>query len=110
MTDIVFCILSSLPTYHCHFSYIVARYLEEDSPFLKKIFPPTFLLSTSQTPIAQCEDESKKYDRSLVEKVVTAGGGFGPVADLGYGVSYIVSGTNRFFFHISSKKSAPNTV
>lgn len=37
-------------------------------------------------------------------------GGFGPVADEGYGVSYIIAGEDTISFHISSRKSAPNTV
>ena len=37
------------------------------------------------------------------------GGGFGPVADDGYGVSYLVAGENRFFFHVSSKRSSTVT-
>jgi len=41
---------------------------------------------------------------------ISAGGGFGPVADDGYGVSYIVAGEDILFFHISSKKSSPETV
>lgn len=41
---------------------------------------------------------------------VSAGGGFGPVADDGYGVSYIIVGEDLLFFHVSSKKSCPITV
>lgn len=37
-------------------------------------------------------------------------GGFGPVADDGYGVSYIIAGEDMIFFHISSKRSSPLTV
>lgn len=37
-------------------------------------------------------------------------GGFGPVADDGYGVSYIIAGEDLIFFHISSKQSSPLTV
>ncbi|ESO89715.1 hypothetical protein LOTGIDRAFT_124665, partial [Lottia gigantea] len=37
------------------------------------------------------------------------GGGFGPVSDDGYGVSYMIPGNNKFFFHVSSKKSCPQT-
>lgn len=85
------------------------RYLELKSPFLERIFPPTFLLSTSQTPMNQCE-EMEGIDPALRMKIVTAGGGFGPVADRGYGVSYIIVGEDRLFFHISSKVSADNTV
>ncbi|KAF6018439.1 hypothetical protein EB796_023244 [Bugula neritina] len=42
-------------------------------------------------------------------ELVCAGGGFGPVSDDGYGVSYIVAGENTLFFHISSKISCPTT-
>lgn len=43
-------------------------------------------------------------------KYVSAGGGFGPVADDGYGVSYNMCGENMLCFHISSKKSSDKTV
>ena len=41
---------------------------------------------------------------------MAAGGGFGPVADDGYGVSYIINGEDTIFFHVSAKKSCPKTV
>lgn len=41
--------------------------------------------------------------------LTTAGGGFGPVADRGYGVSYVIAGENQISFHISSRRSADNT-
>lgn len=41
---------------------------------------------------------------------VSTGGGFGPVADDGYGVSYIIGGDHTISFHISSKVSCPTTV
>ncbi|GFY79543.1 carnitine O-palmitoyltransferase 1, muscle isoform, partial [Trichonephila inaurata madagascariensis] len=37
------------------------------------------------------------------------GGGFGPVSDDGYGFSYIFPSDHRFFFHVSSKHSCPQT-
>lgn len=37
---------------------------------------------------------------------ISPGGGFGPVADDGYGVSYMVPDDHRIFFHISSKISS----
>lgn len=40
---------------------------------------------------------------------LSAGGGFGPVADDGYGVSYIIVGENKIFFHVSSKFSSGKT-
>lgn len=49
-------------------------------------------------------------DLSKNPKCISAGGGFGPVADDGYGVSYIIAGEDTLFFHVSSKKSSPVTV
>jgi len=94
---------------HLFSLYVVKRYLEEESPFLDKIFPPTYLLSTSQTPVSQCEDELKNVSSGQKFKCISAGGGFGPVADEGYGVSYIIAGEDQISFHISSKRSAKNT-
>ena len=37
---------------------------------------------------------------------ISPGGGFGPVADDGYGVSYMVPDDHQIFFHISSKISS----
>jgi hypothetical protein len=95
---------------HLFALYIVMRYLEESSPFFDKIFPPQYLLSTSQTPLNQCEAECPGLSMDQKLGLVSAGGGFGPVTDTGYGVSYIIAGEDQISFHISSKKSAPNTV
>lgn len=40
---------------------------------------------------------------------VSPGGGFGPVSDDGYGVSYMLPNDQRIFFHVSSKRSQPAT-
>ena len=40
---------------------------------------------------------------------MSPGGGFGPVADDGYGVSYMIAGESKVFFHVSSKRAASNT-
>ena len=58
-----------------------------------------------KTPSAQ----TSKLDFKKYPQFISAGGGFGPVADDGYGVSYIITGENIIFFHISSKKSSPAT-
>jgi len=63
-------------------------------------------LSTSQTPHGQ----TTQFDLRKFPNCISAGGGFGPVANDGYGVSYIIAGENLVFFHISSKKSSPHTV
>lgn len=62
-------------------------------------------LSTSQTPHGQVG----LLDNLKNPKYISAGGGFGPVADDGYGVSYIVAGEDVIFFHISSKRSSGQT-
>ncbi|VDD93929.1 unnamed protein product [Enterobius vermicularis] len=94
---------------HLFALYIVKRYLEEESQFLDKIFPPTFMLSTSQTPLNQCYEETVSLSDAQKFELVSAGGGFGPVADRGYGVSYILAGEEQISFHVSSKRSASNT-
>ncbi|CAG4942207.1 unnamed protein product [Colias eurytheme] len=90
---------------HLFCLYVVSKYLELDSPFLQEVFNEPWRLSTSQTPYGQTSlMDLKKYP-----KCVGAGGGFGPVADDGYGVSYIIVGEDMLFFHVSSKKSCPVT-
>ncbi|VDM85185.1 unnamed protein product [Strongylus vulgaris] len=68
-----------------------------------------YLLSTSQTPLNQVDSEMTGMNDAQRLRLTTAGGGFGPVADRGYGVSYIVAGEDQISFHISSKRSADNT-
>lgn len=63
-------------------------------------------ISIFKTPSAQ----TNKIDVQKHPEFITAGGGFGPVADDGYGVSYIFNGENFIAFHISSKKSCDKTV
>ena len=90
---------------HLFCLYVVSKYLEVDSPFLKEVLSEPWKLSTSQTPHGQTSlINMKKYPNCI-----SAGGGFGPVADDGYGVSYIIAGENLIFFHISCKRSSPMT-
>ena len=49
------------------------------------------------------------YFRNLFLLQLCPGGGFGPVSDKGYGVSYMMAGDSRIFFHVSSKKSCEQT-
>uniref|UniRef100_A0A8C2S8H2 Carnitine O-palmitoyltransferase 1, muscle isoform n=1 Tax=Capra hircus TaxID=9925 RepID=A0A8C2S8H2_CAPHI len=90
---------------HLFCLYVVSKYLAVDSPFLKEVLSEPWRLSTSQTPPQQVElfnlDRNPDY--------VSSGGGFGPVADDGYGVSYILVGEDLINFHISSKFSCPET-
>lgn len=91
---------------HLFCLYVVSKYLELDSPFLKEVLSEPWRLSTSQTPHGQ----TSKMDLKNHPECISAGGGFGPVADDGYGVSYIIAGEDLLFFHISSKISCPQTV
>ncbi|XP_076265090.1 carnitine O-palmitoyltransferase whd isoform X1 [Rhynchophorus ferrugineus] len=90
---------------HIFCLYVVSKYLEVDSPFIKEVLSEPWRLSTSQTPHGQ----TTKLDLKKYPKCISAGGGFGPVADDGYGVSYIIAGEDLLFFHISNKKSCPTT-
>uniref|UniRef100_A0A8D0CNX8 carnitine O-palmitoyltransferase n=1 Tax=Sander lucioperca TaxID=283035 RepID=A0A8D0CNX8_SANLU len=90
---------------HLFCLYVVSKYLGEDSPFLKEVLSEPWRLSTSQTPMQQVE----LFDLVRHPEFVSSGGGFGPVADDGYGVSYIIVGENLINFHISSKHSSPET-
>ncbi|KAM6937719.1 carnitine O-palmitoyltransferase 1, liver isoform 2-T2 [Xenentodon cancila] len=90
---------------HLFCLYVVSKYLGEESPFLKEVLSEPWRLSTSQTPLQQVE----LFDLVRHPEYVSSGGGFGPVADDGYGVSYIIVGEDLINFHISSKHSSPET-
>uniref|UniRef100_A0A8C5G8I8 carnitine O-palmitoyltransferase n=1 Tax=Gouania willdenowi TaxID=441366 RepID=A0A8C5G8I8_GOUWI len=90
---------------HLFCLYVVSKYLGEESAFLKEVLSDPWRLSTSQTPLQQVE----LFDLVRHPEYVSTGGGFGPVADDGYGVSYIIVGENLINFHISSKHSSPET-
>ncbi|XP_056631727.1 carnitine O-palmitoyltransferase 1, muscle isoform [Diorhabda sublineata] len=90
---------------HLFCLYVVSKYLEVDSPFLKEVLSEPWRLSTSQTPHGQ----TSRLDLKKHPKCISAGGGFGPVADDGYGVSYIIAGEDLLFFHVSNKNSCPTT-
>ena len=76
------------------------------SPFLRAVFDRKWKLSTSQVLTAQLPRDKHPAD---TEPFHTPNGGFGPVADDGYGVSYCVFGEKRFYFNVSSKKSCNTT-
>jgi len=71
---------------------------------LQKVLSEPWRLSTSQTPV-----RGEFADPKRATECISAGGGFGPVADDGYGVSYIIVGEDCIFFHVSAKKSCPGT-
>ena len=87
--------------------YIVSVGLGYDSPFLKSALKMPWTLSTSQTPQRQTEGRwnPEKEDKHTI----SPGGGFGPVADDGYGVSYMFPNDDVIYAHISSKSSASAT-
>lgn len=86
---------------HLFCLYVVSKYLELESPFLKEVINEPWRLSTSQTPHGQ----TPKIDLKKFPGLTTPGGGFGPVSNDGYSVSYIISGENKIFFHLSSTKN-----
>uniref|UniRef100_A0A673AX53 carnitine O-palmitoyltransferase n=1 Tax=Sphaeramia orbicularis TaxID=375764 RepID=A0A673AX53_9TELE len=90
---------------HLFCLYVVSKYLGEESPFLKEVLSEPWRLSTSQTPVQQVE----LFDLVNHPEYISCGGGFGPVADDGYGVSYCIVGDNMINFHISCKHSCPQT-
>ncbi|XP_030649776.1 carnitine O-palmitoyltransferase 1, liver isoform [Chanos chanos] len=90
---------------HLFCLYVVSKYLGVESPFLKEVLSEPWRLSTSQTPVQQME----LFDLVNHPEYISLGGGFGPVADDGYGVSYIIVGENMINFHVSCKQSCPET-
>lgn len=90
---------------HLFCLYVVSKYLGVESPFLKEVLSEPWKLSTSQTPHQLLE----LVDLNKFPQYVSSGGGFGPVADDGYGVSYIMVGETLINMHISCKFSSPET-
>lgn len=88
--------------------YVVSVGKGIESPLLKTWRSAGWALSTSQVPQRQTS-KGAWPNNDQGDVYYHPSGGFGPVADDGYGVSYAISGNKRLFFHISSKKSAPNT-
>mmetsp|Transcript_14066 Transcript_14066/g.32428 ORF Transcript_14066/g.32428 Transcript_14066/m.32428 type:complete len:799 (-) Transcript_14066:91-2487(-) len=87
--------------------YVASVGLGYDSDFLKAALKMPWTLSTSQTPQKQTEGRwnPEREDRHTV----SAGGGFGPVADDGYGVSYMFPHDDAIYANISSKTSSSAT-
>jgi len=93
---------------HLFALYVVSRGIDVESEFLKTALSLPWVLSSSQQPQEQT-DLRDKLSKELAAKFVSPGGGFGPVTQDGYGVSYMFAGEDMFFFHISSKKSSAET-
>ncbi|CEG45495.1 choline carnitine o [Plasmopara halstedii] len=99
---------------HLFTLYCVSVGFGIESPFLNNALGRPWRLSTSQQPQQQT-DNWRLVEKALngtqysIEDARCPGGGFGPVAEDGYGVSYMVAGEYMLGFHISSKKSCPST-
>ncbi|BHF82225.1 Carnitine O-palmitoyltransferase 1, liver isoform [Sparganum proliferum] len=92
---------------HLFALYVVSKFLKSDSPFLNEVLGEPWRLSTSQTPIHQCQH--LYYPANHPAITATPGGGFGPVTVDGYGVSYIFAGEDHIFFHVSSYRTSEET-
>lgn len=90
---------------HLFCLYVLSKYLKIESPFLAEVLGEPWRLSTSQTPAEQ----TGKIDYNKRPDLISPGGGFGPVTEKGYGVSYIIQGDCHIYFHVSSFKDAENT-
>ena len=96
---------------HLFALYVVSVGTGIDSPFLQQAMKRGWKLSTSQVPQTQSPSEWKNAQgkRETGDTMPRASGGFGPVADDGFGVSYVISGETSFYFHVSSKRSCSTT-
>ncbi|XP_007453937.1 PREDICTED: carnitine O-palmitoyltransferase 1, muscle isoform isoform X3 [Lipotes vexillifer] len=90
---------------HLFCLYVVSKFLGVSSPFLAEVLSEPWRLSTSQT----AQFQIRMFDPNKYPNHLGAGGGFGPVANDGYGVSYMIAGENTMFFHVSSKFSSSET-
>ncbi|KAK3094953.1 hypothetical protein FSP39_008296 [Pinctada imbricata] len=93
---------------HLFALYVVSKGMGKESSFLKDALTIPWELSTSQQPQQQF---ASSPDCSLPQykNFLCPGGGFGPVSDDGYGVSYMIPGDAKVFFHVSAKKSVKET-
>jgi len=98
---------------HLFALYIASRTMrpdEEPPTLLKHALGQQFRLSTSQQPQIQAPEVRRLVPDALKNFAVSPGGGFGPVTDDGYGVSYMfVDLRSAIFFHVSSKRRSTKT-
>jgi carnitine O-palmitoyltransferase 1 len=90
---------------HMFSLYIISNYLKHDSPFLTEVLSQPWRLSTSQT----APHQAGLVDLNKHPEFRPLGGGFGPVNEDGYGVSYVFCDDNTITFHVSSKRSCDKT-
>jgi carnitine O-palmitoyltransferase 1, liver isoform len=93
---------------HIFALYVVSMAMNIESPFLQKALKIPWRLSTSQQP----QRQTSVWDivpKEIDDVCQSPGGGFGPAADDGYGISYMFAGADKIFFHVSSKRSSPKS-
>jgi carnitine O-palmitoyltransferase 1 len=88
---------------HLFALYVAGQAISTDIKFVKEALSIPWKLSTSQIP------QRQTTLRAEDPKLLSPSGGFGPVSDEGYGVSYMMADDARTFFHVSSKKSCSKT-
>ncbi|CAG2246768.1 CPT1A [Mytilus edulis] len=93
---------------HLFALYVVSKGMGYECDFLKHALTIPWTLSTSQQPQQQIAT-SPDCNNIEFQDVLCPGGGFGPVSDDGYGVSYMIPGDRKLFFHVSSKTSTKGT-
>jgi carnitine O-palmitoyltransferase 1 len=91
---------------HLFSMFVVSVGISKPSAFLRSALGRKWTLSTSQVPPMQCGEEAHAKAGSF--HTYSPNGGFGPVADNGYGVCYSVW-DDRLYFNVSAKVSAKNT-
>lgn len=94
---------------HLFALFVVSKGLGYESKFLEEIIKRPWTLSTSQQPQQQIQTDAPDINLEVFRKMCSPGGGFGPVSDDGYGVSYMLPTEYNIFFHVSSKKSCSST-
>ncbi|KAG1650422.1 Carnitine O-palmitoyltransferase 1, liver isoform [Nymphon striatum] len=94
---------------HIFALYVACKGLGYESDFLKNIISRPWTLSTSQQPQQQQTVRVPDANLEPYRDKFSPGGGFGPVSDAGYGISYMLPNNFNIFFHVSSKKSSPDT-
>uniref|UniRef100_A0A2P2HZI7 Carnitine O-palmitoyltransferase 1, liver isoform-like n=1 Tax=Hirondellea gigas TaxID=1518452 RepID=A0A2P2HZI7_9CRUS len=95
---------------HLFALYVISRGLGYDSELLEHMIKRPWTLSTSQQPQQQVMNSNlPDINFEPFRVMCSPGGGFAPVSDDGYGVSYMLPTDFNIFFHVSSKRSCPNT-
>ncbi|KAK3853986.1 hypothetical protein Pcinc_039499, partial [Petrolisthes cinctipes] len=94
---------------HLFALYVVSKGLGYESQFLESVIRRPWTLSTSQQPQQQIQANTPDINLEPFRKMCSPGGGFGPVSDDGYGVSYMLPTEYNMFFHVSSKRSCSTT-